>query len=151
MRISDWSSDVCSSDLELVMAVAVSDAGCDRLLVVEHAKCRDHELVDEPQEEELSPGPQSGERQVERPLASDHVERNVDAGPVRCLAHRAGDVVVGREDEVGTHLGGELAASRTRIDADHVGGALPTQKCTHEKSHRRSEEHTSELQSLMRN
>src|SRR3546814_15881361 len=49
---------------------------------------------------------------------------------------RAGDVVVGREDEVGTHLGGELAASSTRIAADHVGGALLTQKCTHEKSHR---------------
>src|SRR3546814_3155039 len=106
MRISDWSSDVCSSDLQfrsLIVVIPASAAGF-------------------------------GVRGVD------------DAGEDRRTVARR----VAPAQDIGAELGvlvlGEVGAGRHRIDADlnidagqHLGDRLAD----------RSEEHTSELQSLM--
>src|SRR3546814_10265982 len=99
MRISDWSSDVCSSDL--VDARAVADAAADLHLTREGGDDAFH-------------------------------RRAVDAGA------REGAVEVDDVEVRGARIG-EKARLRRRIVAID-GGAR----------HIRSEEHTSELQSLMR-
>src|SRR3546814_4771570 len=89
MRISDWSSDVCSSDLILLVPVA-------------------------------------GRRQRIAAAADLHGRRRAEIGARRHRRDMAG------VEDVGPGTGGPSAA---RADIGH---------------HRRSEEHTSELQSLMR-
>src|SRR3546814_5170899 len=114
MRISDWSSDVCSSDL------------FDPLLVIHRA---------------------AHDRGGELPLAEiddearpdGHVEQPFDEGAARRqVAHHdaIAVIVVDRRD---------LAEQR-----DAVGTLLRRPRWLDRPRSRRSEEHTSELQSLMR-
>src|SRR3546814_1667390 len=101
MRISDWSSDVCSSDLQDVRA---------RDAAVQHvAADRDRQPLDPSQ-------PAADGQRVEQRL------RRMLVAAVAGVEHRAIDLV-----------GDQLHRARRRM-ADHD----------------RSEEHTSELQSLMR-
>src|SRR3546814_2633852 len=124
MRISDWSSDVCSSDLELVAGgVDALDAGLGLL-------ARD------------DPGD---------PVAACH---RGDVGPGR-LRRRVGGK---RLAQVGGDLRLGLLLHRRDFERDRVadlgaGGlaqALVDLQPVAALAVRRSEEHTSELQSLMR-
>src|SRR3546814_3499400 len=102
MRISDWSSDVCSSDLLAAAAVAV--------------------------------------QAVARSLA-----RARRAGAVAAGDLRAGGAVLHDERRQARHVHPAGAA-----DAGAGGGAVPGRIARAPRRARRSEEHTSELQSLMR-
>src|SRR3546814_9836434 len=68
MRMSDWSSDVCSSDLQLGMAHAEARRQRDALAVVLVADALVHELV----------GDAGG--QLVAVLAGDDVQHHVDGG-----------------------------------------------------------------------
>src|SRR3546814_3139861 len=110
MRISDWSSDVCSSDLDDVVVVDTADA-----LLVAH---RDtvHEVKDIVATLKQAQRPEAGiHRKVYRPWGSYDA---VDSG----------------------------ARFQVKRISVKPGAALSLQL----HHHRRSEEHTSELQSLMR-
>src|SRR3546814_9716525 len=143
MRISDWSSDVCSSDLAGVRVVGQAvyhrhggvSGQVDDLLVIVGA---DHDRIDKARENpggvgDGLPAPKLGGARLHHygaaaKLTHRHVERNAGAGRVLLEDHRPrvprkGCVRVGRA------LG-------------HVKAPLLAAK--------RSEEHTSELQSLMR-
>src|SRR3546814_3009292 len=98
MRISDWSSDVCSSDLRVVVVAG-------RVLAVEHARVAAAGEGVENQVDELTPGHRRQRRQPGRGLVAAHDHQPEVQGPG---------------------------------DADQHGDG------------ERSEEHTSELQSLMR-
>src|SRR3546814_8239193 len=97
MRISDWSSDVCSSDLDLLLALMVIGDGKGHELLQRHAV-----------------------------LGIDLVQPGRDLGELQPLAHD------GRRHQ-------EVCGDRFDILA-----------LVHHRPHGRSEEHTSELQSLMR-
>src|SRR3546814_2600481 len=115
MRISDWSSDVCSSDL-VVDRLAVDEQ--DPLVAVDDLRqvALRHRQVAAAVGERL-------EDDVDVGLAGADAEDRAPAHAVQRLEHRVAVLA----DE-GLERGG--------IAADHGGG--------------RSEEHTSELQSLMR-
>src|SRR3546814_10639877 len=113
MRISDWSSDVCSSDLGVDVLHALDDAAPDGVLAVEEARWRQGD-------EELAVG---------------------RVGVLR--ARHADDAALER-------LGREF-----RRQVGQVGAAAPgagrIAGLRHEAvDHARSEEHTAELQSIMR-
>src|SRR3546814_3991601 len=111
MRISDWSSDVCSSDLYLVGSVDL--AGTDGLDHVGH-RVQGH--------------------RARAAGVDDQVADVVDRAAVRGLrAHQHVDLAVAE-----AVAGGDLAP---HLLHHHVGDLARGQ---------RSEEHTSELQSLMR-
>src|SRR3546814_2251917 len=111
MRISDWSSDVCSSDL--ADRISVRRLACDAIVArdifrgLDHA--RDHAIA-------LS-------RLRHQPRAGQTVVK-LDAAEARALAKRG----------------------RIMLDVRHAFGAARDDDIG-----RRSEEHTSELQALMRN
>src|SRR3546814_2576929 len=111
MRISDWSSDVCSSDLELI--------GDDP----RHHR-REHDVG----------GAEIAEQKI-APAAETRARLGPDLhDPLQIAEH----VVVGTfglEDLADVH---RMLAAQRREARMHLRG------------HRRSEEHTSELQSLMR-
>src|SRR3546814_7591273 len=112
MRISDWSSDVCSSDLRVRIGRITPDA-----LGV-------------------------GERPQRRPVARDHHgARIARLGQLR----REGEIEKQQRqqerDRAPAQPGEESAPAATRI-------SLPVHDVV--DTHARSEEHTSELQSLMR-
>src|SRR3546814_6289400 len=120
MRISDWSSDVCSSDLHLDLGVGAHLAGGQDEGVDAHHHLRDREGGDVAELAGLGDvagdGADDGAALVEARVVDGEVVERLDAGRVL-------------EVDVGELLG----------DA-HRG--------VHEAE--RSEEHTSELQSLMR-
>src|SRR3546814_3666786 len=103
MRMSDWSSDVCSSDLDVLVRLEIEE--CD-------AEC------------DGRPHPQ--------------YRRNPLAGLQRVMRERDGDTR--RQQQNRVHQGFAERGDRLERAAD-IGGAFKTI---------RSEEHTSELQSLMR-
>src|SRR3546814_8149934 len=109
MRISDWSSDVCSSDLALDARETVEARGD---LVVGNAHVQRHRDRSE---------------RVLHIVASRH--RQVDARNRAAIA-----IAVAHHDVEAVTVG-----ARRHIGATHVG-----------LGRERSEEHTSELQSLMR-
>src|SRR3546814_1959040 len=116
MRISDWSSDVCSSDLALVVVTGVGVALADAFDVV------------------------GGERDLElRPARAHHLHG--------ALEHdlEAGQLLVAEVLDLVAHLGGLL----DRCVEDLLGPRLAGLDDLCALDHR-SEEHTSELQSLMR-
>src|SRR3546814_8889566 len=148
MRISDWSSDVCSSDLLAVVAGldVAAELHADGLLAVADAEDR------QPQPEHLFRRARreffrgrcrtAGEDDaLQRAVVIDHVqafirllERHdlaVDAG----LAHAAGD---------------QLGDLRSEIDNKNALRHRRSEEPLSELNGMRSEEHTSELQSLMR-
>src|SRR3546814_8605143 len=122
MRISDWSSDVCSSDLPLGRQSddgAGADAGL--ALQLQASAMQLHEAI--------------GQRQAE-------------PGALELAAETAVDLLEGRE---GTRdvLGGDADAGVAHLENEAaVAGAARGQRNT--AAFRRSEEHTSALQSLMR-
>src|SRR3546814_6491703 len=128
MRISDWSSDVCSSDLDLhEVEAAQGDSGGKAGEVADHAAAQRHqrcraldlaieELADQPTE--LVEALRAIARRHDQALVPQAgiVEPALQAGQVQ-----SGDVAVGHHDDA--------VASQHRS---------------------RSEAHTSELQTLMR-
>src|SRR3546814_1709696 len=111
MRISDWSSDVCSSDLSVVVADAA--AAAERV---------------------------GG---IGFPLAVKVASRDI--------AHRSelGGVVLGVNDMDG--LAAAIARIAASVAAAAPGAAIDGYELQREVRGDRSEEHTSELTSLMRN
>src|SRR3546814_4071747 len=126
MRISDWSSDVCSSDLELLLA------GLGRTLAQDAAAAHRQDAVGE---------------------TANLVELHGDQ------QDRLAGVAHGDELAVNEFDGADVDAARRLADQQHQRVALHLagqhgfeEACicvAQEKD--RSEEHTSELQSLMRN
>src|SRR3546814_3414569 len=127
MRISDWSSDVCSSDLATAFALRSLDLVEARPLLV---------VV-------------NGEHGLAGADVADHEARCPHAARYR--GAEPGDKIVQRGLEVVCHLHGLLDLDPATLVEDlgdprrveaHVLGEAPLGL--------RSEEHTSELQSLMR-
>src|SRR3546814_10686504 len=118
MRISDWSSDVCSSDL-LVVFRAILGRAIAHAVELEAFQCFD----------DL--------RRVEGAghLAGVGVEQRLDVAGVRCLRRRGSILRAVRLDEVLRRL-----VLQRPVPVGGPEDALDV----------RSEEHTSELQSLMR-
>src|SRR3546814_13180877 len=54
MRISDWSSDVCSSDLDRINSVSVGDAGSERQITNVAAGTEDNDAVNLAQLQEVA-------------------------------------------------------------------------------------------------
>src|SRR3546814_2458500 len=104
MRISDWSSDVCSSDLVVSFGVA-----------------RDHAPVGDGVDDD---------RPADAPRGGSPGVRVDDAG-------------VERQGEVCVAIG-------RRLEKEAEGGELRLRKIVEPEGRERSEEHKSELQSLMR-
>src|SRR3546814_8299945 len=127
MRISDWSSDVCSSDLDATEAVDLD--AVPALDVLDDAQHRTARLfianrrgVDQPAGSEID---------IE-PIATRRTPMTVRGSPHRGLADRE----VERRHAIG--------GARQRPPGDEQGGNA------FRRQQRRSEEHTSELQSLLR-
>src|SRR3546814_9954928 len=123
MRISDWSSDVCSSDLRLAELLR-------QAVIPKHF-------------------PRRFVQSVQQRFSHDNTRRNgVAANALRTVLR--GDIF--RKCIDGAFAGGiggriEIAPlCRARTDVDDGAAALRY----HERQCMRSEEHTSELQSLMR-
>src|SRR3546814_6235936 len=114
MRISDWSSDVCSSDLGSQRIAAALAAGCS--------------IVVKPPEEAVV-----SIIELARILA--------DCG----LPPGTLNVILGPGETVGEQL-----VSDPRVDLVSLTGGVETGARVMAAAARRSEEHTSELQSLMR-
>src|SRR3546814_1441478 len=124
MRISDWSSDVCSSDLPSLPAIATSAHRRKRVLLhapalKARAQARRHRAA--------------LDRIIDR-RGARHVDRGADVAD-RPLAGDVADVEEGVDALRDARAGGD---AEQRV----AGGAHPVPV--------RSEEHTSELQSLMR-
>src|SRR3546814_7881286 len=116
MRISDWSSDVCSSDLVL----HVGDVAVDLLVVL------------------------AAERQAPQRLANRLAGGSELRRQLVVVAEQAGVLVTERDDDG--------AGQRCQIDDQarlEVLLRVPPRIAQHEAAFR-SEEHTSELQPLMR-
>src|SRR3546814_2263468 len=115
MRISDWSSDVCSSDLVV-----------DQRTVATNSK--------------------GGKRQ--------HQERTYRKGGKPRLAHQKAVVDEAGEVDDDQDREGNVpevsGQSHRRRGLALFAGEGPADKVTERRAHPRSEEHTSELQSLMR-
>src|SRR3546814_998849 len=147
MRISDWSSDVCSSDLLLVgrqpRIARGRGARVDRLVGVA---------------EQGRPVALAGQRlgdvvvaRIQRRAVAQHpvvhlVEPGVERGTARRAGCRLGVVPQEADSLGGARVDGRRAQDRmaggaARVAAPLVGG---------DQKDVRSEEHTSELQSLMR-
>src|SRR3546814_9533321 len=129
MRISDWSSDVCSSDLISTRTSELHAVfGADVLVLMAEILVRLAETqggVAAFQERDVVAAAQVA-------IAALH-DVDGEAGHV-ALAH-------------GLDVAGELARDRVALAA---GGEQDAQRVGHLLHRRRSEEHTSELQSLMR-
>src|SRR3546814_3582438 len=124
MRISDWSSDVCSSDLREVHHRQQDDAAADlrRLQAAGEIEDRDRPLV-------LVAVIAAGEEGSGAVAVPDHGDGNEDRAPGRVVARpRQLQVAVLHAVLVEVEAGGDGIDSHGR----------------------RAEEHTSELQSLMR-
>src|SRR3546814_5295015 len=123
MRISDWSSDVCSSDLALA---APLPRPALRLEIDDDVQVTDPGVAE------------AILRLVQEALTNS--ARHADADVVHVRLARDGEAITARIEDDGRlrgaiREGNGLAGMRERIDALHG---------------ERSEEHTSELQSLMR-
>src|SRR3546814_6250007 len=127
MRISDWSSDVCSSDLRSVVAFAQAERGRQR-------RCRG-EYVGIGRED---------------PLRAQQIEDRVEFAPWQPIGYkrwRGADLPAGKGDFIKRIT--VRQADRDDIVLPHIlrqHGVGASRNATRE----RSEEHTSELPSLMR-
>src|SRR3546814_2274936 len=129
MRISDWSSDVCSSDRVAAGSLGLPDLGINTLDDVLTDSRRITDVCDVPLLVDIDTGfgpsafniARSVKSLIKFGAAACHIEDQV--GAKRC-GHRPGKEIVGTQEM-----------------ADRVKAAVDA---------RRSEEHTSELQSLMR-
>src|SRR3546814_4160609 len=114
MRISDWSSDVCSSDLQ--------SGGC---------RCRRDTVPAQVAPDRIARRTRARRNGAQGDMASDIVNQVADTAitVLRCAAHRF------EHDRV--------KITRYLAPPEGIAGR-------HERAGQRSEEHTSELQSLMR-
>src|SRR3546814_8988300 len=139
MRISDWSSDVCSSDLAVHRRRSadvdrIDPAGIERDVAAESGRLVIGQVV----------GPSGVARVLPacryRPVAGVALERAVAACAARAEQGRPG---VGHGNVVDRVVAGILA----QHGAIGIGGHVAAEP---DRDPLRSEEHTSELQSLMR-
>src|SRR3546814_826258 len=139
MRISDWSSDVCSSDLELQILRAIDRCG--------HGEARqDAQEGRAALQDFQGPGPGAGrdarfrqDRWVQGRTSEGRGKRYPDRGNCE-----------GRYDlYIGVHA--TLSSSVHASVHDIEGQVVYSDDGQIEAFSRRSDEHTSELQSLMRN
>src|SRR3546814_10491700 len=130
MRISDWSSDVCSSDLRL-------ERHLGHRFAVRAAEMRQHHHPGPLARQLVQGGQDAADAQVVGDPAVLHRDVEVDANQDRLAGH--GDVIEGAEPG---HSGVSCASAQSFAIATAVS-AIRLEK--------RSEEHTSEIQSLMRN
>src|SRR3546814_8633953 len=119
MRISDWSSDVCSSDLPLVVIHGTARPGDQRL------------------SHRIEPGLAGMRGKLNAVVEIGIGEREHRLSGLAHLVH-------GRADFLQVHK----APAHEARKAEHDG--LPPVVLRGKEQHARSEEHTSELQSLMR-
>src|SRR3546814_1121338 len=124
MRISDWSSDVCSSDLQAVRAIIMEKG---RL-----TNGQAETILAESRQEEVTP-----EAMTEM---LDSVEVNLSQ-----LSE-----LVQRSQNEANHYGDALQAQVKDLAVPEKAGPVMGQLIALTRSMIRSEEHTSELQSLMR-
>src|SRR3546814_6967906 len=135
MRISDWSSDVCSSDLQPPAAAAFVIIGVRHRHIIALPHCRDDEHLGKA----LGIERQFGHRYLGFEARSDHLvtPQRLDrlghrlAQPPHILPISADRLVAGKRRQFGPfeEMDRTVVARETRLP--------------------RSEEHTSELQSLM--
>src|SRR3546814_3720824 len=137
MRISDWSSDVCSSDLEPKGAEIKRRLGQAEIVlgrIAKHVRTAAQGFL-------------------------DHVQRIAEAGIVRRQKAQVQKLEQAGVDVVAAEGGRQAAVAVARGAAfyrrpDRVGAilpeGLPILQPQRARRIRRSEEHTSELQSLMR-
>src|SRR3546814_6212206 len=124
MRISDWSSDVCSSDLEAIVGAKGVAAAFDE-----------------------------GEHPAERRLVEPRIGRGgADLGQHPLLAEGSGagnghDVLGENVERAGAEL---LVIEHAFLDGVEGRATFEVFEAVAGDQDRRSEEHTSELQSLMR-
>src|SRR3546814_4962315 len=129
MRISDWSSDVCSSDLLPVIIVAHSADAASAVAAL-NAGADDHILLP------CAP-----------PVLAARIERQLDRAREAATLRQA----VGALDARLVRRTLELEELQTRIEALLAEkAALNARLASRERTPDRSEEHTSALQSLMR-
>src|SRR3546814_3254384 len=124
MRISDWSSDVCSSDLQLAEIVAAQQADQTGGGVFEAV---DHILDD-------------GDLAVTQPCAHLFDKRGV-----------SGLVVLEDQEALQRHAARQDLPQPLGSEVGTIAGLGTVVVCNQATECDRSEEHTSELQSLMRN
>src|SRR3546814_1166855 len=151
MRISDWSSDVCSSDLP-----DVGRLGEVLALVAAGVRARDleFEVIDALRLRRSVALPRRGEQLFDIGLIFGANRRHLRVGrqiifalgrPEAALQHIGDDLARGREplrhEDAEEIFGAEVG----RVERVDVGAGLFAQNLR-----QRSEEHTSELQSLMR-
>src|SRR3546814_2002946 len=127
MRISDWSSDVCSSDLALLLATRKTDIdrAFEHLLIhPEHVRLRPRELEEfAPRKRRLAP---------RLALAVQGFAQKLDVGDAGNL-----DRILEAEEQPG-------GSAFVGFEGEQIFAHERDRPCG------RSEEHTSELQSLMR-
>src|SRR3546814_8693153 len=130
MRMSDWSSDVCSSDLVADLQRQRQQIGC---LLVEHVG----RIAGRP-------GQHAGAGLAAVAPAADRV--------ADCLVHGLGEAaeLADVEEDPARVLGGILARDEHHLGLQDAGGADHAATRLDDGLGQRSEEHTSELQSLMR-
>src|SRR3546814_8849260 len=136
MRISDWSSDVCSSDLVVAPQRIEIDAAARLQLI--HPRARQHARRTETQEAVVG----ELDRQVQ---ARQDVGVGRAVGDRRRLGYAAYDLrIEARPGLVRMHdLDADIAADR---GVPRIGVELRLHEA---RQNLRSEEHTSELQSIM--
>src|SRR3546814_10739712 len=144
MRISDWSSDVCSSDLDLIYArpgqgLAAGQAELTRALGFGTEHLSLYQLTIEP-----------GTRFATEAAAGRLTIPDADAAADLFEATRAMTAAVGLPAyEISNHAR-PGAESRHNLTYWRYGDYLGVGPGAHGRRGGRSEEHTSELQSLMR-
>src|SRR3546814_833601 len=143
MRISDWSSEVCSSDLQHHGEVAAVDGGGDLRAQARPGERRlgEHRHTDDGAEVDADQG-DHGEHGVAEPVAKHDLALPQALGPGR--AHVVGSHHL--EHRSTGHAGrqGRGDAGQRERREYQVAELLDAAR------YERSEEHTSELQSLMR-
>src|SRR3546814_7127183 len=127
MRISDWSSDVCSSDLG---AIGQWRHQRRRAIRVEPASRRTAECVYRRIRGSRWPATEPGRNEAAQSADRGSLRNRLRDGRCHCDRTR--------------HCGYRCDRQLSR------SALLPARECTHPAAHDRSEEHTSELQSLMR-
>src|SRR3546814_5851746 len=128
MRISDWSSDVCSSDLAVILSTRRTDEGFEIIAAIDY----DESLV----REAAAQSGDSARLDIEN---ARQVAPPTRPAPARSATPYLSDAIA-KMSVRPAHVNNADAGDRVTADGGMRGNPYPG----------RSEEHTSELQSLMR-